>query len=68
MLSGFYTALVEFYTKEVLWGFLPCGFPEENLSVLMFLCFVHVVLSVIFWGVIVLRYHLNNFKENSTWY
>ena len=37
-LSGFYTALVEFYTEEVLRGFLPCGFPEENLCVLVFLC------------------------------
>ena len=34
---GFYTALVEFYIEEVLRGFLPCGFPEENLCVLMFL-------------------------------
>ena len=32
---GFYTVLVEFYTKEVLWGFLPYGFPEENLCVLL---------------------------------
>ena len=49
--SGFYTILVEIYTKEFLRGFLPCGFPEENLCVLVFLCsyvFVHVVLSVIF--------------------
>ena len=36
---GFYTALVEFYTKEVLQGFLPHGFPEENICVLVFLCF-----------------------------
>ena len=43
--SGFYTALVEFYTKEVLWGFLPCGFPEENIFLL---CVdVLIVLSVI---------------------
>ena len=39
LLSGFYTALVEFYTKEVLWGFLPSGFLEENICVLVFLCF-----------------------------
>ena len=37
-LSGFYTALVEFYTVEVLWGFPPCGFPEENLCVLLCCC------------------------------
>ena len=36
---GFYTALVEFYTEEVLRGFLLCGFPEENLCVPAFLCF-----------------------------
>ena len=42
---GFYTALVEFYTEEVLWGFLPCGFPEENICVLCVI--VLVVLSVI---------------------
>ena len=36
---SFYTALVEFYTEEFLWGFLPCGFPEENLCVLLLLCF-----------------------------
>ena len=34
LLLGFYTVLVKFYTEEVLWGFLPCGFPEENLCVL----------------------------------
>ena len=39
LLSGFYTALVEFYTEEVLWGFLPCGFLEENICVLVLLCF-----------------------------
>ena len=33
-LSRFYTNLVDFYTEEVLWGFLPCGFLEENLCVL----------------------------------
>ena len=45
LLLGFYTVLVEFYTEEVLWGFLPCGFPEENLCVL---CVdVLVILSVI---------------------
>ena len=38
-LSGFYIALVEFYTEEVLRGFLRCGFLEENLCVLVFLCF-----------------------------
>ena len=30
---GFYTVLVEFYIEEFLWGFLPCGFPKENLCV-----------------------------------
>ena len=38
-MSGFYTALVEFYTEEVLRGFLPRGFPKENICVLVFLCF-----------------------------
>ena len=33
-----YTTLVEFYTEEVLQGFLPCGFPEENIYVLVLLC------------------------------
>ena len=49
-LSGFYTALVEFYIEEVLWGFLPCGFPEENLCVLLCGCacvsFNHPLLMV----------------------
>ena len=31
----FYTVLVEFYNEEVLRGFLPCGFPEENICVLL---------------------------------
>ena len=35
---GFYTALVDFYTKEVLWGFLPYGFPKENICVLFCCC------------------------------
>ena len=39
LLSGFYTTLVEFYTEEVLQGFIPCGLPEENIYVLVFLCF-----------------------------
>ena len=39
LLLGFYTILVEFYNEEVLQGFLPCGFPEENICVLVFLCF-----------------------------
>ena len=38
-LFRFYTTPVEFYTEEFLWGFLPCGFPKENLCVLVFLCF-----------------------------
>ena len=42
---GFYTVLVEFYIEEVLQGFLPCGFPEENLCVHCVV--VLVVLSVI---------------------
>ena len=36
---GFYTTLVEFYTEEFLRGFLPFGFLEENLCVLVFFCF-----------------------------
>ena len=36
---GFYTTLVEIYTEEVLRGFIPYGFPTENLCVLLFLCF-----------------------------
>ena len=35
---GFYTALVEIYTEEVLWGFLPCGFRQDFFCVLVFLC------------------------------
>ena len=38
LLLGFYTILVEFYTEEVLWGFLPYGFPEENICVLLCCC------------------------------
>ena len=38
LLLGFYTVLVEFYIEEVLRGFLPCGFPEENLCVLLCCC------------------------------
>ena len=38
-LSGFYTALVEYYIEEVLRGFIPCGFLEENNCILVFLCF-----------------------------
>ena len=38
-LSRFYTALVEFYNEEFLRGFLPCGSPEENICVLVLLCF-----------------------------
>ena len=51
LLFEFYTSLVEFYAEEVLWGFIPCGFLEENICVLLFLCsyvFVHVVLYIIF--------------------
>ena len=50
--------MVEFYIDEVLRGFLPCGFPEENLRVLC--VSVLVVLSVILLVKIVLRYHLSN--------
>ena len=39
LLSGFYTTLLEFYTEEVLRGFLPCGFHEENICIIVFLCF-----------------------------
>ena len=42
---GFYTVLVEFYIEEVLRGFLPCVFPEENICAI---CVdVIVVISVI---------------------
>ena len=37
-MSGFYTTLVEFYTEEVVWGFIPYGFLEENLYVPVFMC------------------------------
>ena len=37
-LSRFYTTLVEFYTEEVLRGFLPCGFSKEKLCVLLCCC------------------------------
>ena len=57
-LSGFYTTLVEFYNEEVLRGFLPCGFLEEDLCVLCVT--VLVVLSVILLVKIVLRYHQIN--------
>ena len=32
---GVYTAMVEFYTEEVLQGFLPFDFPVENIYVTM---------------------------------
>ena len=35
---SFYTILVKFYDEEVLRGFFPCGFPEENLCVLFCCC------------------------------
>ena len=38
LLLGSYTVLVKFYTEEVLRGFLPCGFLEENLCVLLCCC------------------------------
>ena len=38
LLQGFYTILVKFYTEEVLQGFLPCGFPKENIRVLLCCC------------------------------
>ena len=55
---GFYTALVEFYTEEVLQGFLPYDFPEENLCVLCVTVFV--VLSGILLMKIVLGYNISN--------
>ena len=58
VILGFYTVLVEFYTEEVLWGFLPSGFPKENIYVLCVI--VLVVLSVILLLQIVLEYHLRN--------
>ena len=44
LLSGFYTELVEFYTEEVLRGFLPCGFPKENLCVAMLVVLLVILL------------------------
>ena len=38
LLLGFFTVLFKFYTEEVLRGFLPCGFPEENICVLLCCC------------------------------
>ena len=38
MLLGFYTVLIEFYNEELLRGFLPCGFLEENHCVLLYCC------------------------------
>ena len=35
-LYGFYTTLVEFYIVEFLRGFIPCGFPEENIYCILF--------------------------------
>ena len=55
---GFYTVLVEFYTEEVFHGFLPCGFPNENICVLCVTVFVF--LSVILLVKIILGYHLSN--------
>ena len=41
----FYTVLVEFYTEDVLHGFLPCGFLEENICVILcFLVLIHLYL------------------------
>ena len=40
----FYTVLVEFYTEEVLHGFLPYGFPKENLCVLL-CCYICLYFS-----------------------
>ena len=58
LLLGFYTVLVKYYTEEVLRGFLPCGFPEENICVLF--VSLLVVLSLILLVKIVLIYHLSN--------
>ena len=56
-LSGFYTALVEFYTEEVLWGFLRCGLLEENICVLcVTILFVLLVILIV---KIVLIYHIS---------
>ena len=35
LLLGFYIVLFEYYTLEFLQGFLPCGFLEENICVLL---------------------------------
>ena len=65
---GFYITLVEFYTEEVLWGFLPCGFLEENICVLVFLCFC----ACFCFGDILLtncfKISSKQFKEKSRWY
>ena len=55
---GFYTALVELYTEEVLWGFLPYCFHEENICVICVTMLV--VLLVILLVNFFLRYHLSN--------
>ena len=55
---GFYIVLVEFHIEEVLEGFIPCGFPEENICDL---CVnVLVVLSMILLLLIILEYYLSN--------
>ena len=61
LLLGFYTILVEFYIEEVLRGFLPYGFPEENICV-----YVLVFVSVILLVKIVLRYHISKFDQTLT--
>ena len=45
VILGFYTIMVEFYSKEVLRGFIPCRFLEENICVIFLI--VLIVLSVI---------------------
>ena len=57
-LFGFYTDLVEFYTEDVLWNFLPCGLPEENICV--HCVTLLVVLSTILLVNFFLTYHLSN--------
>ena len=44
---GLTTILVDFYTEEVLWNFLPCGFPEENICVLFVVVLVGILLILL---------------------
>ena len=52
LLLGFYTVLVEFYTGEVLRFFLPYGFLEENICVLLCSLVFSCVATFVFLSVI----------------